>query len=179
MSASAISKLGTCLREARKAAGFSNYGQAGVATHRSPEVVGRHERGDIQVQMEDAIEYAEAYDRPEILMAFCDQCTVRERLFGACDCRIGNLPLTAIRLSNRLRTAERHAEQLEGILDDGRIDTTDLPILLQTLDYLKGVETIWRELLTICMSHGLVSMKKAAPPGKGSGCHQNHSSQQP
>lgn len=177
MSASALSKLGTCLREARKAAGFSNYGQAGMATHRSPEVVGRHERGDIQVQMEDAIEYAEAYDRPEILMAFCDQCSVREKLFGSCDCIKGDLPLTAIRLSNRLRTAENYAKQLEGILDDGQIDTADLPILLQTLDYLKGVETIWRELLATCMSSGLI--KKAVPLGKGNGGYQNHSSQQP
>ena len=177
MSASAISKLGTCLREARKAAGFTNYGQAGVATHRSPEVVGRHERGDTQVQMEDAIEYAEAYDRPEILMAFCDQCSVREKLFGSCNCFQNSLPLTAIRLSNRLRNAERHAERLEIMLDDGKIDSTDLPTLLQILSFLKEVDDIWRELLANCMSSGLVGMKNTASPGTGSGGHQNHSSQ--
>lgn len=179
MSASAISNLGTCLREARKAAGFSNYGQAGAATHRSPEVVGRHERGDIQIQMEDAIEYAEAYDHPEILMAFCDQCSVRQRLFGACNCEYGNLPLTAVRLSNRLRFAESHALRLEEILDGGVINKNDLPVLIQTLDYLKGVETIWRELLTNCMTSGLVGMQNTASPGTGNGAHQNHSSQQP
>lgn len=179
MSASAISKLGTCLREARKAAGFSNYGQAGMATHRSPEVVGRHERGDTQIQMQDAIEYADAYDQPEILMAFCDQCSVREKLFGPCKCLGNDLPVTAIRLSNRLRNAESYAEQLEIILDDGKIDKSDLPVLLQTLDYLKGVEEIWRELLKTCMSSGLVRIKKTASPGTGNGDHQNHSSQQP
>lgn len=60
-----------CLREARIAAGYQNVSQAGAAVHRSKESVGRHERGDVMMQAADVIEYAEAYDCPEILMAYC------------------------------------------------------------------------------------------------------------
>lgn len=174
MPGSAVSRLGTCLREARKAAGFANYGQAGIATHRSPEVVGRHERGDVQVQMDDAIQYAEAYNHPEILMSYCEQCAIREKLFGQCECSADNLPLTAVRLSNRLRGARGKAEQLETILDDGRIDLEDVPVLMDTLDYLKSVEHVWRELLTNCFANGIVGIKNDAPSDKGVRC-QNYS----
>ena len=179
MSGSAISELGKCLRESRRAAGYSNYGQAGLATNRSPEVVGRHERGDVTVQMVDAIEYADAYGHPEIMMTYCDQCAIRNRLFGGERHTGFGLPLTVIRLSNRLRSADQHADRLEQILDDGRIDQEDEEALTETLDFLKEIESVWRELLSSCMKAGFVDMKKPPCRGKQAGSHQNHLSQQP
>lgn len=175
MSGSAISALGKCLRESRRAAGYSNYGQAGMATNRSPEVVGRHERGDVEIHMDDAIDYAEVYGRPEILMTYCGQCLIRERLFGKDHQENPGLMLSAIRLSNRLRFASKHAERLEQILDDGRIDREDEGVLNETLDFLKGIETVWRELLLGCMKKGII--KKTPCQGKQDGSHQNYSSQ--
>lgn len=177
MSGLVISRLGKCLRNARRAAGYSNYGQAGLAVNRSPEVVGRHERGDVDVQMDDAIDYAEAYGHPEILMTYCDECAVRHRLFGDDEVVGMGLPLTVIRLSNRLRAANVHADRIEQILDDGRVDQSDKNVLDDTLGFLKDIETVWRELLFCCMQDGLVEIKKPNRLGERPGSHQNHSSQ--
>lgn len=156
-----------CLREARRAAGFQNFGQAGVATHRSQEVIGRHERGDVALQMADVIEYAEAYDSPEILMAFCGECMIRQELFGIQEPRKDDLPLTALRVSNRLRKAAAHADRLAEILDDGQVDSTEIIDLQETLDFLQDMNGVWRDLLTACMSHRIAGTQKSRPAGTG------------
>ena len=156
-----------CLREARRAAGYQNFGQAGLATHRSQEVIGRHERGDVALQMADAIEYAEAYRSPEILMAFCGECQIRKELFGIREQRADGLPLTALRVSNRLRKAAAHADRLAEILDDGEVDSTEIPDLQETLDFLQDINGVWRDLLTACMSQGIAGTKKDRPAGTG------------
>lgn len=157
----------TCLREARRAKGFQNFGQAGVATHRSPEVIGRHERGDVPLQMADAIDYAEAYDSPEILMAYCGECAIRHELFGEQEQHFDNLPMTAFRVSNRLRKAAAHADRLAEILDDGKVDSSEIPDLQITLDFLLDIECVWRDLMAACMSNGIVGIKKDRPAGTG------------
>lgn len=176
-----------CLREARRAAGFQNFGQAGLATHRSQEVIGRHERGDVALQMADVIEYAEVYRSPEILMAFCGECQIRQELFGKSEQHVDSLPLTVLRVSNRLRKAADHANKLAEIMDDGKVDGGEISGFQETLDFLLDVNGVWRDLLTACMaegiayrSHGLQEetgtpraagtrgyTKKAAPAGTG------------
>lgn len=157
----------TCLREARRAKGYQNFGQAGIATHRSPEAVGRHERGDVPLQMADAIEYADAYESPEILMAYCGECAIRKELFGEQEKRADSLPQIVIRVSNRLKMAGEHAETLTRIMDDGKVETEERNDLLSTLDFLQEIETTWRDLMTACMSIGLVRTKKDRPAGTG------------
>lgn len=157
----------TCLREARKAKGYANFGQAGIATHRSPEVIGRHERGDVPLQMADAIEYAEAYNSPNILMAYCGECAIRQELFGERQERFESLPMTAFRISNRLRRAAAHADRLAEILDDGVVDSTEIAGLQETLDFLQDINGAWRDLLTACMTQGLAGTKKDRPAGPG------------
>lgn len=154
-----------CLREARRAAGYQNFGQAGLATHRSQEVIGRHERGDVPLQMVDAIDYASVYGHPEILMAYCGECQIREALFGKCECQNSSLPLTALRVSNRLRKAAAHADRLAEILDDGEVDSTEIPDLQETLDFLQDVNGVWRDLLTACMERGYAGTKKDRSAG--------------
>lgn len=167
MSQSSTITLQTCLREARKDAGYQSMGQAGLALHRSQEVIGRHERGDIPIQMQDAIDYAEGYGRPEILMAYCGDCAVRKELFGEEQTMAMDLPLTALRVANRLREAARYADRLAEILDDGMVDSTEISDLHITLDFLKSIETVWRELVMSCMSLGIVGTKKDRPVGTG------------
>lgn len=156
-----------CLREARRAAGYQNFGQAGLATHRSQEVIGRHERGDVALQMADVIDYAEVYGSPEILMAFCGECQIRKELFGTSEQRADSLPLTALRVSNRLRKAALHADRLAEILDDGEVDSTEIPGLQETLDFLQDINGVWRDLLTACMTQGIAGTKKDRPAGTG------------
>ena len=160
----------TCLREARKAKGYQNFGQAGLATHRSPEVIGRHERGDVPLQMLDVIEYAEAYDSPNILMAYCGECAIRQELCGEREKSYESLPMTAIRISNRLRRAAAHADRLAEILDDGVVDSTEIAGLQETLDFLQDINGAWRDLLTACMTQGLTGTKKDRPAGPGTAC---------
>ena len=165
-----------CLREARRAAGYQNFGQAGLATHRSQEVIGRHERGDVALQMTDVIEYAEAYESPVILMAYCGECPIRRELFGIQETHTANISLTALRVSNRLRKAAAHADRLAEILDDGTVDSAEIADLQITLDFLKDINGVWRDLLTACMSEGYIrhrislqtrAIKNDRPAGTG------------
>ena len=156
-----------CLREARRAAGYQNLAQAGIATHRSQEAIGRHERGDVTMQMADVIEYAEAYKSPAILMAFCGECKIRQVLFGYQEQQCEGLPLTALRVSNRLRKAAYHADRLAEILDDGQVDGSEIGDLQETLDFLLDINGVWRDLLTACMVQGYAGIKKDRPAGTG------------
>lgn len=160
----------TCLREARKAKGYQNFGQAGLATHRSPEAIGRHERGDVPLQMADVIEYAAAYDSPEILMVYCGECEIRRELFGQCQQHFDSLPMAALRVSNRLRKAAAHADRLAEIMDDGRVDNTEVGDLQTTLDFLLDIDGVWRDLMRACMAGGIVHAKKDRPAGTGTAC---------
>ena len=55
------------LREARMRAGFVSRGTASTVVPYSPETIGRHERGDVEMEPEDALVYAECYQSPDIL----------------------------------------------------------------------------------------------------------------
>lgn len=157
----------TCLREARRAAGFQNFGQAGMATHHSPEVIGRHERGEVPLQMNDAIEYANAYGNPAILMSYCGECAIRRELYGDSDLTFVTLPMTTIRVSNRLRKASQYVDMLNEIIDDGSVAADEREGLQAVIDYLQEIETTSRQLMTACMQNGIWSNKKDRPAGSG------------
>lgn len=165
---SGVNIIGMCLREARKAAGYDNAGQAAVKVSRSPETVGRHERGDIPLSAEDAIQYATAYDRPDILIHYCDDCAVHLALYGDSHICERSLPLGAMRIATRLRRSAKYAEQLEAILDDGIVNEAELPELMEIFSFLREVGQAGRELLAASMSSGILKdTKKAAPTGMG------------
>ena len=48
-------------------AGFVSRGTASTVVPYSPETIGRHERGDVEMEPEDALVYAECYQSPDIL----------------------------------------------------------------------------------------------------------------
>ena len=64
------------LREARMRAGFVSRGTASTVVPYSPETIGRHERGDVEMEPEDALVYAECYQSPDILPRYCATCPV-------------------------------------------------------------------------------------------------------
>ena len=49
------------LREARVKAGYVSRGTASIAVPYSPETIGRHERGEVDLTPADAVVYAERY----------------------------------------------------------------------------------------------------------------------
>lgn len=168
MSESVETTIGMCLREARKSAGYVSAGQAAVKVSLSPETVGRHERGTAKLTPEDAIHYAGIYQRPDILIRYCDGCPVHEALYGNARIRERDLPWNAMRISSRLRKSAYYAERLEAILDDGVIDEGELPELEDILQFLQDLDIARREMLIVSMSLGIIQdTKKAAPTGMG------------
>ncbi len=168
MSVSDETTIGMCLREARKAAGYDSAGQAALKVSLSPETVGRHERGTAKLLPEDAIHYANVYRRPDILLRYCDDCAVREALYGRTRIRDRDIHWNAMRVSNRLRKSAYYAERLEAILDDGVIDDSELPELEDILQFLQDLDCARREMLAMSMSLGIITdTKKAAPTGMG------------
>lgn len=57
-------------------AGFVSRGTASTVVPFSPETIGRHERGDVEMEPEDALVYAECYQSPDILPRYCATCPV-------------------------------------------------------------------------------------------------------
>ena len=57
-------------------AGFVSRGTASTVVPYSPETIGRHERGDVEMEPEDALVYAECYQSPDILPRYCATCPV-------------------------------------------------------------------------------------------------------
>lgn len=160
--------IGMCLREARKAAGYDNTGQAAVRVARSPETVGRHERGDIPLSTEDAIQYAAAYGRPDILIRYCDSCAVHQAIYGDTPLCERSLPWGAMRIASRLRRSAMYADRLESILDDGIVNADEVADLLEVFSFLREIGHAGKELLAASMSLGIVrDAKKAAPAGTG------------
>ena len=76
-----------------------------------------------------------------------------------------SLPVTAIRVSNRLRSAAKYAETLAEILDDGKVEGAEIRDLEETMDYLKSISAVWRELFSACMELGILNTKKAVSAG--------------
>ena len=168
MSSLDINNIGKCLRDARRAAGYDTTGQAAVKVCRSTETVGRHERGDVPLSPEDAIQYAKAYCRPDILVRYCDGCPIHRALYGDKPLRERSLPLGAMRIANRLRKSAGYAEKLEAILDDGMVDDEEKPELLEVFAFLQEVGEAGREMLAASMSLGIVEdTKEAEPAGTG------------
>ncbi len=158
MSMCATNPIGTCLREARRSAGLDSIIEAAKETNRSPESVGRHERGEVNLHPQDLIQYAGAYNRPDLLLRYCGECPIHHALYGTGPTD-RELIWTALRLSNRLRQAADYADRLERIMDDGTVDKQELPDYEDAVAFLRSIETASRELLLQSMALGLIRPK--------------------
>lgn len=65
-----------CLREARKRAGIATIEMASQHVPWSPEAIGRHERGDVEITPNHIVIYANEYRAPELLQGYCAGCPI-------------------------------------------------------------------------------------------------------
>lgn len=121
-------------------AGFVSRGTASTVVPYSPETIGRHERGDVEMEPEDALVYAECYQSPDILPRYCATCPVG-RAIG--------------------RTA---TDRLEEIAFDGVIDASERTDFMEALDFLRKLEESINDIILIGLGK-----EKAAPGATGSG----------
>lgn len=162
MSICATKPLGMCLREARRSAGNESIIAAARKTKRSPEAVGRHERGEVNLHPQDVIQYAEAYGSPDLLIRYCGECPIY-RTLNANSPMDRDLPWGALKLSTRLNRAASFAMLLEQIADDGKIDNHELPEFKSVVAFLQEINEASRDLFLYAMSAGIIipeSMKK-------------------
>ena len=149
------------LREARSRAGYANRVAASMAVPFSPETIGRHERGDVQMTPEDAVLYSERYGCQSLLLQYCADCPVGRMTGKAATER--PLPFATLRVRRMLKEAVQVADTLEEIAYDGVIDDTEREDFAKALDFLRELENTINDMLLVGGA-----IKEAAPaPGKG------------
>lgn len=160
MSAVETKKPPEYLREARSRAGYANRVAASMAVPFSPETIGRHERGDVQISPEDAVLYSERYGSQALLVQYCADCPVG-RMTGK-KATERPLPFATLRVRRMLKEAVTVADTLEEIAFDGVIDDTEREDFAKALAFLRELENTISDMLLIG------SKEEAAPaPGKG------------
>jgi len=151
---SAIKPSRTYLKEARLGAGYPNRGTASVDVRYSPEVIGRHERGEIPIAPEDMIAYSECYKRRDILFHYCAECAVGKATGRLATAR--DLPLATLRLTRRLRfVAKEIADTLESIADEGVLLEADKPRFSCSLDVLEELSGTIADYLFFAAAQGI------------------------
>lgn len=149
------------LREARLRAGYVSRGTASIRVPFSPETIGRHERGEAEVEPEDALIYAQCYKAPDLLPRYCAICPVGKAMGKTAT--ILPLPFATLRISHLIDEAQDVADCLERIAFDGKI----------TLDEVKDFEAavkFLRELAESIESMCLIARTAASDCTSRSGC---------
>ena len=135
------------LREARVKAGYVSRGTASIAVPYSPETIGRHERGEVDLTPADAVVYAESYKSPDILLRYCATCPV--------GCKMGwtaadiPLPHATLRIRRLIVDAQAVADRLEEIAFDGVIDESERRDFEEALRFLRQLEASINDIILI------------------------------
>ena len=148
------------LREARVRAGYVSRGTAATIVPFSPETIGRHERGDVELDPEDVVIYATCYQSPDILPRYCAGCPVGQQMGRTAS----NLPLphATLRVRRLIAAGQAVADRLEEIAFDGMIDATEKQDFAEALAFLRKLEESISDIILI----GLES-ERAAPGATG------------
>lgn len=155
------------LREARIAAGYVSRGTASTAVPFSPETIGRHERGDVDMEPQDAITYAECYQRPEVLIHYCANCPIGIKM-GRKTKEL-ELPHATLRIRRLIADGQEVADRLEEIAFDGIIDDSERTEFTAALQFLRQLEQSIMDIILIGLENG-----KAAPDATESGQRGNN-----
>lgn len=150
------------LREARIRAGYANRETASTAVPFSPETIGRHERGDVEMEPEDIMVYAECYQSPDILPRYCATCPVGQATGRTATDR--PLPHATLRVSRLLEDGQAVADRLEEIAFDGVISPDERQDFENVLSFLRKLEESINDIVLIGLGKG-----KTAPGATGSG----------
>lgn len=157
MSNTAIKGPPEYLREARMAAGYVSRGTAAMAVPFSPETIGRHERGDVELRPEDAVTYADCYASPDIMMRYCASCPVGQRTGKRVTDR--PLPMATLRVRRLIAEGQAVADRLEEIAFDGVIDQDEQRDFTEALAFLRRLEESISDIILIGLGNG-----KGRPP---------------
>ena len=135
------------LREARVRAGFVSRGTASAAVTFSPETIGRHERGDVEMTPEDVVTYAEFYQSPDILPRYCAGCPVGRKMGKSATDR--ELPHATLRIRRLMAEGQAVANRLEEIAFDGVIDPSERSDFADALAFLRKLEESISDIMLI------------------------------
>ena len=143
-------------------AGFVSRGTASTIVPFSPETIGRHERGDVEMEPEDALVYAECYQSPDILPRYCATCPVGRAIGRTATDR--PLAHATLRVRRLIEDGQDVADRLEEIAFDGVIDASERTDFMEALDFLRKLEESINDIILIGLGK-----EKAAPGATGSG----------
>jgi len=161
MSVAATKSPPDYLREARVRAGFVSRGTASTVVPYSPETIGRHERGDVEMEPMDVVVYAECYRAPSLMYRYCSSCPVGKRIGRTVTSR--PLPFATLRVRRLIEDGQAVADRLEKIAFDGQIDATEREDFENALAFLRRLEESISDILLIGLEN------KSAAPGATEG----------
>lgn len=170
MSVPAISTAPAYLREARLQAGCVNRGTATTKVPYSPETIGRHERGEVQVTPTDALIYAQGYEKPEILIRYCSDCPIGRKIRP--EVQDDELSHIILQLLNRAPKMMSMITRLGEITDDKKIDNEESADFEKVMAYLDDWARVTGTFQLWAMSQGLLQptdKERAAPGATGNG----------
>lgn len=133
-------------------AGYISRGTASAAVPFSPETIGRHERGDVEVEPADIVLYSECYKSPDILPRYCAGCPVGQRMGKKATDR--ELPLATLRVRKLMADGQAVADRLEEIAFDGVIDPSELEDFGKALAFLRRLEESINDIMLIGLGSG-------------------------
>ena len=160
MSNQVTSTTPTYLREARLSAGYVSRETASIDLPYSPETIGRHERGEVTPSPDDITQYAQGYNRPDIMLRYCSDCPIGRKTGKTATDR--DLPWAALRFSQRLRKAKEIADTLESIADDGIVDSYEREDFDRALEFLRSLEENIKDIAIWAMSRDMGKGRPAA-----------------
>lgn len=147
MSSAVMKRPPEYLREARVEAGYVSRSTAAMAVPFSPETIGRHERGDVEMEPEDAVIYAECYKSPALLHRYCATCPVGSKIGRTATDR--SLPLATLRVRRMMMEGQAVADRLEEIAFDGVIDQSEQAAFREALDFLRKLEASISDIILL------------------------------
>lgn len=147
MSSAVMKRPPEYLREARVEAGYVSRSTAAMAVPFSPETIGRHERGDVEMEPEDAVIYAECYNSPALLHRYCATCPVGSKIGRTATDR--PLPLATLRVRRMMMEGQAVADRLEEIAFDGVIDQSEQAAFQEALDFLRKLESSISDIILL------------------------------
>ena len=152
------------LREARLEAGYVSRGTAATAVPYSPETIGRHERGDVEMEPSDIVTYAKCYNRPDLMYRYCADCPVGQQLGRKAEDR--NLPFAALRFHRLIRESVAMADRLEEIAYDGVVDAMEMPDFQAAIGHLQKLADGITDIILIGLGKGMAA-SGATESGRG------------
>lgn len=147
MSSAVMKRPPEYLREARVEAGYVSRSTAAMAVPFSPETIGRHERGDVEMEPEDAVIYADCYNNPALLHRYCADCPVGSKIGRTATDR--PLPLATLRVRRMMMEGQAVADRLEEIAFDGVIDQSEQAAFQEALDFLRKLEASISDIILL------------------------------